>query len=124
MSTQVNQYFMYGICLPYNWHKEWESETGKDFHDTFDEFMQDNAFERKVNHKEGIFCLFDGRDGRYIIIGRVLEKSDDDFRYLGSNKPITIPNLTDIEKEYIQNSVKKYFNLDKEFNFYFVTHYV
>lgn len=124
MSTQVNQYFMYGICLPYNWHKEWENKTGKKFYDTFEEFMQDNAFERKVNHKDGIFCLFDGRDGRYIIIGRVLEKSDDDFRYLGSNKPITIPILTDIEKEYIQNSVKKYFNLDKEFNFYFVTHYV
>ncbi len=124
MSTQTNQYFMYGIEKPYEWHREWEKETGKEFHATFEEYMHDNAFTRKVEHKDGIFCLFDGRDGRYVIIGRVLAKTDDDDPFLGSGKPIVVPDLSDIEREYIEESVFKHFGLKGEFHFYFVTHYV
>ena len=122
MSTQINQYFMYGILVPYKWRNEWQEKTGKSFYETFEEFMDDSAFDSKIKHKEGIFCLSDGRDGRFIIIGRVLEKSSNG-EYLGSDEPLTIPELTDIEKEYIEGSVKKHFNLEGKFNFYFVTYY-
>lgn len=122
MSTQTNQYFMYGILMPYEWHKKWEKETGKDFYNTFENFMHTNAYTTKVEHRDGIFCLFDGRDGSYIIIGKVLEKTDDDDPFLGLGKPIRVPDLGDVEKTYIENSVFKHFGLGGEFHFYFVTH--
>jgi len=122
MSTQINQYFMYGILVPYTWRNEWQEKTEKSFNETFEEFMDDSAFDTKIKHKEGIFCLSAGRDGKFIIIGRILDKSSDG-EYLGSGKPITIPELTDIEKEYIEGSVKKHFNLEGKFNFYFITKY-
>jgi hypothetical protein len=113
---------MYGILKPYDWRKKWETETGKNFFDTFEEFMNDNAFNDEIKEKEGIFCLSDGRDGRFIIIGKVLEKSSDG-EYLGSSAPIKVPDLNIIEKMKIVNNVNKYFGLFGEFNFYFVTNY-
>jgi hypothetical protein len=119
----VNQYFMYGILVPYEWHVEWEEKTGKDFYETFYEFMHDNSFTTEVEHKEGIFCLFDGRDGRHIIIGRVLEKSCNDEPFLGNEKPIKVPELDDIEKMMIETNVERYFNLKGNFHYYFVTQF-
>lgn len=123
MSIQTNQYFMYGITVPYEWHKQWEEKTGKDFHETFEEFMDDNSFTTQVNHKEGIFCLFDGRDGRYIIIGRVLEKTSDHDPFLASGKPLQVPELDELERMMIETNVERYFDLTGDFHYYFVTHY-
>ena len=123
MSTQTNQYFMYGKLVPYNWHKEWEKETGKNFHKTFDKFMEDNAYDTITKHKDGIFCLFDGRDGRYIIIGRVLQKTDDDQPFLGSDEPLQVPKMEEHEKIIIEDSVFRHFGLEDDFHHYFVTHY-
>ncbi len=123
MSTQVNQYFMYGIHMPYDWHKEWEGKTGKDFHNTFEEFMKDNAFNTNISHKDGIFCLFDGRDGRFIIIGRVLAKTTDEDPFIASDEPYKVPQLLPIEEDGIKARVKKYFGLEGEFNYYFITRY-
>ena len=123
MGTQVNQYFMYGISVPYNWHKEWEEKTGKDFHDTFEEFMKESTDNRIVYNKEGIFCLFDGRDGRFIIIGQVLLKSDNENPFLGNEEPISVPEFDEIDKIFIEASVKEHFGLEGDFHYYFVTKY-
>lgn len=122
MSTQVNQFLMWGIRKPYSWHKQWEKETGKDFSETFESFQDDSAFESTVNHKDGIFCLFDGRDGRYIIIGRVLAKTRDGS-LLGENEPIMLHPPTKLEKEFIRNAVVKNFGIDGDFRLWFITHY-
>lgn len=114
---------MYGILKPYSWRKEWEKKTGKDFYNTFEDFMEDNAYDNIIRHTDGIFCLFDGRDGRYIIIGRVLAKTSDDFPFLGSDEPLMVPDMEDDEKMIIEDSVFTYFGLEGDFHFYFVTHY-
>jgi hypothetical protein len=125
MSTQVNQYFIYGTLLPYKWHREWERITGKNFCDTYEKFMTDNAFTTEIKHIDGIMCLFDGRDGKYIIIGRVLKKTDDNNRYMASGKPIEVPLLRPEEEEKVMDSVVKHFGVnDVGFGYYFVTHYV
>lgn len=123
MSTQINQYFMYGILVPYDWYKEWEKKSGKDFHDTFNEFMNDNAYDTIIKHKDGIFCLFNGRDGRYIIIGKVLEKTEDDDPFLGNGNPLVVPEIEIADKAEIENAVYRYFELEGDFHYYFVTHY-
>ena len=106
---------MYGISVPYDWHKEWENKSGKDFHDTFEEFMNEN--------NENIHCLFDGRDGRFLIIGKILEKTEGKQRLLGDEQPLVVPKLTKWDKNTIEKSVKKHFGLTGDFNFYFVTRY-
>lgn len=66
MNTYINQYFIYGISVLYNWHKKWEEETGNDFYETFKGFIKNNY--------KNIHCLFDSHDGRYFIIGKILKK--------------------------------------------------
>lgn len=114
---------MYGILMPYEWHREWEAKTGKDFYGTFEKYMEDRSYEEITKHKEGIFCLFDGRDGRYIIIGRVLQRGDEDQPFLGENRPYKVPLLEDYEQVIIEDAVFRHFDLQGEFNYYFVTHY-
>lgn len=123
MSTKQNQYFMYGILMSYDWSKAWEKKTGKNFHETFDEFMNDDSYSELVRHKDGIFCLFDGRDGEYIIIGRVLNKTSCDEPFLGDEAPLKIPDLNEYERTIIEQTVHRHFKLKGSFGFYFVTHY-
>lgn len=107
----LNQYFMYGISVPYNRYKEWEERTGRCF---------------PVGVYGNIFCLFNGRDGRYIIIGKVLERTDTDDNnpsYMGYKEPLIVPELEEVDKIIIQNSVKEHFDLEGEFHYYFVTQY-
>lgn len=112
---------MYGVSVPYDWHKEWEQRTGKEFYETFESFMDDSAFTSEIKHKDGIFCLFDGRDGRCIIIGRVLEKSGDGD-YIGCGSPLELPvKLTDMERELIGASIERNFGLTAAPSFWFVT---
>ena len=75
MSTQVNQYLIYGIKLPYIWGKEWERKTGKSFYETFENFLNDSAFNDKIAQEEGLTIIFDGMDGEYIFIGYCSAKS-------------------------------------------------
>jgi len=121
MATNTNQYFMYGTLVPYSWHREWEAKTGKDFYTTFEKYMEDKSYDKLTRHKDGIFCLFDGRDGKFIIIGRVLKKSSADNPFLGNDIPFKVPMLEEHEKVIIEDSVYRHFDIDGEFNYYFVT---
>src|SRR5690349_15582244 len=83
MSVQRNQYLMWGVKKPYEFAKEWEAANKKDdpdfdgFYNHFEKFIDDSAFDSKITEVDGIFCLFDGMNGKYIVIGKVLAKSSD-----------------------------------------------
>jgi hypothetical protein len=99
----VNQYFMYGISVPYKYFKEqnWNLNICDD----------------------EISCLFDTRDGKYLIIGRVLgQTNDDDVPLLGYKKPFVVPELTKIDEQIIQESVGKQYGVAGKFHYYFITH--
>ena len=113
---ELNQYFIYGICVPFNWHKQWEEETGKDFQETFKEYMLESTDNRKVFNKDGIFCLFDNRGQKFIIVGQVLLK-------FNNENPIVIPEFERVDELLIEASVKEHFNLDGEFHYFFVKKY-
>jgi len=122
MSTQINQLLLWAIHLPYKWHEQWEKDhDGKDFYDEFVSYMDDSAFESTVKHKDGIFCVFDGRYGRFIFIGRVLQKAKDGDM-LG-DEPIDFPPLSELEKELIANSAERVFGVTGEFKHWLVTLY-
>lgn len=66
MSTRFNQYVVLGAKLPY------ENNT----YERFEKF-EDNGYEKVKSHS-GLTSLYDGRDGRYIIVGTVLSRSEVD----------------------------------------------
>ena len=103
-----DQYFMYGIAVPYNWYKEWEAGTGRKF---------------PAGRYGDIFTLFDSRDGKYLIIGEVLERTDKENPYLGEKEPLVVPELEEVDKMIIRNSVKEKFDLEGKFHYYFITRY-
>ena len=98
----VNQYFMYGISVPYDAYKDWNLNGDED----------------------NISCLFDGRDGKYLIIGRILEHTtnDDAVPLLGYKEPLVVPELGNTDEMIIRNSVGKQFGVGGEFHYYFITH--
>ena len=106
---KLEEYFVYGILVPYNWYLEWETKTGRGFYHTFADFIG-------FNSEYDIACLFDNRDGKFIIIGKILEKVND-------NNPIIIPILADVDMFLIRNSIKSFFGLEGEFHYYFVKKY-
>jgi len=77
MSTQINTYVLWGVVLDYRELADLFS--GPDGGDTMYEFFEDycdNAFKPEANPKDGLTCLFDGRDGKYVAVGHVAEKTE------------------------------------------------
>lgn len=123
MSTQINQYVIWGISLPYkDAPKACGCDGADEFYEKFRRFSDDSAYESIVNHEDGIFLLNDGRDGRFTIIGRVLAKAKDG-EYLGRDVPFSFEPLTPLEKELIQGSIKRNFGIIGYPKLYVVTRF-
>lgn len=123
MSTQINQFLIYGLKVPAKWPEQWNKKhlkEGKEWYDTFEGFMDDSAFTAKVKHKDGVFMLYDGMNGDYIIIGKVHKKTSDGEFIDG---PLCISDLPTEDKDAISESIKRNFDLEGELKWYFVTHY-
>lgn len=65
MSVAINQYLILGVKLPYDKSVPYE---------TFEDYI-DNGYKPDIIHKNGLACVYDGMDGKYIMLGRILEKS-------------------------------------------------
>lgn len=107
MKSNTHQYYMYGIIVSLEWYNNWKQEKG-------------NTIEAVINEGkttvDDISCVFSGRDGKFLIIGKILEVFDDD-------KPIIVKELNEYNKLEIQSSVNKNFGLNGDFNHYFVKSY-
>jgi hypothetical protein len=99
--TLINEYFMYGILIPHDRYEEWENGTGRKF---------------PVGIYGDIFCLFDSRDGKFVIVGKKI-------RATNYESPILVPELTETEENDIKLSVKKHFGIEGDFHYYFVKNY-
>lgn len=92
------QYFMYGILVPYDRYKEWEDGTGRKF---------------PVGTYGDIFCLFNGRDGKYVIVGKKIKINN-------FESPILVPELNEFEQMEVESSVEEKFGFAGDFHYYFV----
>lgn len=117
MSVQRNQYLIYGHLLA----KDFINLDGDAFYERFEKFMDDSAFTAEIKHHDGIFLLQSGM-GKYMIVGRVLEKSSNG-ECIADEEPMTLPELTDLEIEFIENSIRRNFEVEPDCDFYFITHY-
>lgn len=123
MSIQTNQYLIYGINVPVKWIDKWKKENkGKDWYETFESFMDDSAYKKTVKHKDGIFCLYDGMSGKYLIIGKVLDKSEEG-EHLADRGPISFDDRPEDEKKAIADSIQRNFGVTGEIKHWFVTMY-
>lgn len=92
MSVQCNTYVMIGAMFSYDELKaKFSSDKDDDedsFYERFDPYT-DNAF-KGISGKDGITVLFDGMNGDYIAIGKVLAKSEN---HQGLQKPVIIESV-------------------------------
>ena len=113
MSTQINQYLMYGAKLNYDDHiKDYDLD-----YENFEKF-QDNAFKPDMNNN-GLHCLIDGMSGDYIYIGECLAKSEN-HEMLES---FEIPKLKKKFKDRVKEQVKMELGIEAEMQLHVVTHW-
>jgi len=115
MSTQINQYLMFAILIPY-------PKDSDSFYEKFEEYIQDSAFDSEVGGKDGIFCLCDGRSGKYVFIGEVIDKPSDG-EYLGDIIDLNEIKLRPKKEKEIKSKVKGVFNLEGNYSYYLITRY-
>lgn len=118
MSVSIEQYLIWGIQLPYEFQNEWETKHPdyNDFYDTFEKYMEDDGV-------DGLFCLCDGMNGEYVILGKIIEKGDyKDGGYIADNKILNLDNLP-INKNSILNKIDKVFGVTGEGSLLLITHY-
>jgi hypothetical protein len=79
MGTRTSQYLMVGVKLPY--HKQYKFEGSEmrfededDFYDFLDPYTNRR---RGIEHHNGLCVIDDSMGGRYTMIGRVIEESEE-----------------------------------------------
>jgi hypothetical protein len=81
MSVQMNTYVLIGDVFDY--------AKLKDRYDELEPYMDDAFY--GIHHHKGLCVIYDGMNGRYVAIGRVLAKTRDGE---GFDAPVQIPLLT------------------------------
>jgi len=89
---------MYGILVSYDRYTEWEAGTGRKF---------------PVGVYGDIFCLFNGKDGKFVIVGRKIKVANHE-------SPILVPELVESEEIEVRGLVLKHFGFEGEFHYYFI----
>jgi hypothetical protein len=103
MSTQVNTYVMIGALFPYDLLAGSYERL---------EPYKDGAFEG-IRHHEGLCVLYDGMDGQYVAIGRVLEKTGNHNHF---EHPIRIAPLGDAERQSLHDDIRRLIRLEGDFS--------
>ena len=91
---------MYGILVSYN-----------DYLDT----KTGNTIEDFQNNSDDIQGIFTGRDGDFVIMGRMLETVDNE-----SKEPLVVPELETAEESLIRVTIEEKFGITGTFHYYFV----
>jgi hypothetical protein len=107
MSIQMNQYLIYGARLDCKKYNDFEM---------FERFC-DSAFNKEMN-PNGLHCIFDGMDGKYIYIGHCLKKSLNNENL----ESFVLVDVSEETKKLTKISVKRELGIEAEMNLHFITH--
>ena len=110
MSVQCNTYILRGALLPY-----------ADFKDRYDDLepYMDSAF-KGVHHHNGLCVIYDGMNGKYVAIGRVLAKTEN---HQGFDAPFTVSPATDHEDDMLRALVGSLARREVEIGTHIISHY-
>lgn len=107
MSTRTNTYVLYGVKLPYLFGRQDNDPEGDEWYQRWEPYL-DNGYAETWAEKNGLTAIFDGMNGKWVFIGRVLARSGyDEFL----ENPVEMV-LTETEKQLIQGLI--HFALEKE----------
>lgn len=114
MSTSTQQYIIQGVRIPY------KNDTYELYEDYIDDLRTD-----LITHHNGLRVLYDGRNGEYIVIGRIIAKS---ARYETIDGPFRIPDIDVTQAEMVAALINSNFpghDIDPlvDISTWFVTHY-
>jgi len=105
------QHFIYGISLPFSTFEK----RGFNFNEAYINFVNEDALIDSSVEEANSYCLFNTRDGKFIILGRKIDVHE------SNESPYKFIELNDFEKDYIKNHIKKHFDVDGEYSYYFIT---
>jgi hypothetical protein len=97
----MKQYFMYGILISYHTYLEIDTKHTQ----TIDDILRGD---------DGIQGIFTGRDGDFIIIGKILGTVDE------YTETYVVPEIDVNEQGEIEGSVFAQFGLEGDFHYYFI----
>lgn len=114
MSVSTNQYLILGVKLPY------ERETS---YEDFEPYI-DNGYKPDIIHKNGLACIYDGMNGNYIMLGRIIEKSPRDEQIDGPYCMEAVdPERAEFISGLINLSFPKIVVSAQDIKLWIVTHY-
>jgi len=115
MSVQVNTYLVIGVTLPYD--DKWKGDN----YEKFDDY-HDSAF-GGIHHHNGLCMLSDGMCGNYVVIGKVLKKTDNHRGF--DCDPIDVSEIDSdgSDRAYVGSLLKAQFDIDKPATIMIVSHY-
>ena len=107
MDRRASQYFMYGIIVSY---KEYQERVANP--------MKYSNMRIFLDEDEDIHGIFTGRDGEFIILGKVLENIYDD-----NDDPRIIPELEPVDMHIIEKLIQDRYGITGDFHYYFIRKY-
>jgi hypothetical protein len=106
---EINQqYYMYGIIVSYDWYEKWKNGNSN----TIISKEKNLEFDENEIMVDNVSCVFYGRENKLIIIGKIIKKFE--------TEAILVKELNSITETKIRKSVKNNFDLDGDFNYYFI----
>ena len=124
MSVQQNIYVIWGVWLNYDDFytllKNKYNLTKDEVYDQIIEEYRDSAFEG-IKHKNKLCVIMDGMCGKYVIIGHVIAKSDENQQ--GLEKVIAIQALPSKLKKQIKTNLREIFDIEENPQWLIVNHY-
>lgn len=123
MGVNINQYLMYGAMLDSD---EYETLNGDDdFNGRLEQYEDSSAYKKEVKHHNGLFCCHDISSGKWAVIGRCIEKTND-HSLLAENAPCCIQSTLSLsERKKVAKAIKEHLPeiSGKPLNFYLITQY-
>ena len=111
MNIKASKYFMYGTIVSY-----------KEYEERVENPMKYSNMRIFLDEDEEIHGIFTGRDGNFIILGKVLESMYDD-REDDTNEPRIIPELEPVDMHIIKKMIEDMYGITGDFHYYFITKY-
>jgi len=95
----MKQYFMYGVLVSY---------------DTYLNIRTSKTVDDLLNGNDDIHGIFTGRDGNFMLIGKVL-KTVEDIR-----EPHIVPEIDELEMLSIEKLVNEKYGFHGDFHYFFI----
>ncbi len=116
MSVNCNTYVIIGVQVPYD-----EKFKGDDNYEKYEDYH--DSCNDGIHHHNGLCMLSDGMSGKYVVIGKVLKKTENHRGFYDGPIDLCEIDADGEERKYVGSLIKAQFGIDKEPTVLVVSHY-